>query len=612
MFRAPAAPATTTAAARVTTSQLTLTDVTKRYADHLVLDRVRLTVRPGEKAGVIGDNGSGKSTLLRLLAGRERPDNGVVTVVAPGGTGHLAQTLDLPDSARVGDAIDLALAELRSLERRIQAAGAALDGAGPDAYDAYAALVARFEARGGYGADRRVDIVLRHLGEHSGLDRSRRLGTLSGGQRSRLALAATLASAPELLLLDEPTNDLDDEAVAWLEERLRAHRGTLVAVTHDRTFLDRVTDTVVEIDQVTRSVRRYGDGYAGYLTAKAAERARQEREYEEWRAEVARQSRLADSGIGRLDAIPRKAPAAFSGAGAFRARSRAHGAMSRIRNARERLARLTENPAPAPPRPLRFAASVVGAAQCAVELADVRVPGRLALDALHVPAGGRLLVTGPNGAGKSTLLRVLAGELAPEPGATVRRPARVGLLRQVEAPMSRAEGARSLLAAFGEDRAEELLALGLFREEDLRRPVGTLSTGQRRRLELARLVTRPYDLLLLDEPTNHVSPALVEDLEAALSTYAGTLVVVTHDRRIRAGYGGPTLTLGRPSHPPALLARPAFEDEAVQADCGGPGAAAPGFGKGWDWGMPRRAYPPNPIPYPSTPTRIPSSSTFTP
>ncbi|EPH40257.1 ribosomal protection-like ABC-F family protein [Streptomyces aurantiacus] len=538
MFRAPAAPAP-----RPVTSQLTLADVTKRYADHLVLDRVRLTVRPGEKAGVIGDNGSGKSTLLRLLAGRERPDNGTVTVVAPGGTGHLAQTLDLPDSARVGDAVDLALAELRSLERRIQAAGSALDGAGPDAYDAYAALVARFEARGGHGADRRVDIALRHLGEHTGLDRSRRLGTLSGGQRSRLALAATLASAPELLLLDEPTNDLDDEAVAWLEERLRAHRGTLVAVTHDRTFLDRVTDTILEVDHVTRSVRRYGDGYAGYLTAKAAERARHEREYEEWRAEVARQSRLADSAVGRLDAIPRKAPSAFSGAGAFRARSRAHGAMGRIRNARERLLRLTGNPVPAPPEPLRFTAGVAGAARCAVELADVRVPGRLALGALHVPAGGRLLVTGPNGAGKSTLLRVLAGELAPEPGATVRRPARVGLLRQVAAPLSRAEGARSLLAAFGAGQGEELLALGLFREADLLRPVGALSTGQRRRLELARLVTRPYDLLLLDEPTNHVSPALVEDLEAALATYAGTLIVVTHDRRLRAGYRGPTLTL---------------------------------------------------------------------
>ncbi|MFE8923206.1 ribosomal protection-like ABC-F family protein [Streptomyces rochei] len=539
MFRTAAVPA-----ARPAASQLTVTDVTKRYTHHVVLDRVSFTVRPGERVAVVGDNGSGKSTLLRLLAGAERPDNGEVTVVAPGGVGHLAQTLDLPDSATVGDAVDLALSDLRALERRIREAGAALDGGGPAARDRYAALVAEFEARGGYDADRRVEVALRRLGEPAGLDRARRLGTLSGGRRSRLALAATLASAPELLLLDEPTNDLDDEAVAWLEGRLRAHRGTVVAVTHDRAFLDRVTDVVLEVDDHTRSVRRYGDGYEGYLTAKAAERARTAREYEQWRSEVARRARLADSHIGRLEAIPRKGPWAFSGAGAFRARSRAHGAMGRVRNARERLHRLTENPAPAPPEPLRFTAALRAAADDGgVELADLRVPGRLALDALRVPAGGRLLVTGPNGAGKTTLLRVLAGELAPEPGATVRRPARAGFLRQVAAPLGAREGRRSVRAAFGEDRAQTLLALGLFRAADLDRPVGDLSTGQRRRLELARLVAEPHDLLLLDEPTNHLSPALMEDLQAALADYPGTLVVVSHDRRLRASFDGPVTAL---------------------------------------------------------------------
>ncbi|ATL28817.1 ribosomal protection-like ABC-F family protein [Streptomyces formicae] len=535
----PVTPLTTAPAA--TTSQLTLTDITKRYEDHVVLDRVSLTIRPGERAGVIGDNGSGKSTLLRIVAGLEQPDNGTLTVTAPGGTGHLAQTLGLPDTATVGDAIDASLAELRSLERRIRAAASSLEGADQAAYDHYARLLAEFEARGGHDADRLVEVHLRHLGEPGALDRARPLGTLSGGQRSRLALAGTLASAPELLLLDEPTNDLDDAATHWLEERLRAHRGTVVAVTHDRAFLDRVTTTILEVDGERRTVRRYGNGYAGYLTAKAAERARHEREYEEWRAEVARHSALADSNIGLLSAIPRKAPAAFSGAGAFRARSRAHGAMSRIRNARERLHRLTENPVPPPPRPLRFTARVDGAAAGDVELTDVRVPGRLEIDGtLTIGAGERLLVTGPNGAGKTTLLRVLAGELAPESG-EVRRPGRVGLLRQDNSPS--ADG-RSVLDAFGgEERRAELLALGLFREADLGRPVRVLSVGQRRRLELARLVTRPLDLLLLDEPTNHLSPALVEDLEVALEGFAGTLVVVSHDRRLRAGFRGGCLSL---------------------------------------------------------------------
>ncbi|MEV4944334.1 ribosomal protection-like ABC-F family protein [Streptomyces sp. NPDC053755] len=514
-----------------------LTDVVKRYDDRLVLDRVSLSVRAGERVGVVGDNGSGKSTLLRLLAGLETPDNGTVAVESPGGTGHLAQTLDLPGTARVGDAVGLALAGVRDLERRIRTAEAALARTGD--LDGYAELLAAYEARGGRDADRRVETTLRQLGESAPLDRERRLATLSGGQRSRLALAATLAADPELLLLDEPTNDLDDEAVAWLEERLRAHRGTVVAVTHDRVFLDRVTTTVLEVDHERRRLRRYGNGYTGYLAGRAAERARWEKEYEDWRAELARHSALADTHIDRFSAIPRKAPASFSGAGAFRARSRAHGAMSRIRAARERLQRLTDHPVAAPPEPLRFTARVEGEA-AAVDLTGVRVEGRLRLDSLHLDAGERLLVTGPNGAGKTTLLRLLAGELLPD-GGSVTAPRRVGMLRQD--PPDVPDAPRTVAESFGADRAEELLALGLFTAKDLTTEVRHLSAGGRRRLELAHLVTRPADLLLLDEPTNHLSPGLVEELDAALAVYPGTLVIVTHDRRLREGFRGRRLEL---------------------------------------------------------------------
>ncbi|MFD6417405.1 ABC-F family ATP-binding cassette domain-containing protein [Streptomyces sp. NPDC060194] len=561
-----------TASAATTASQLVLTDVTKRYDDHVVLDRVSLTVRPGEKVGVIGDNGSGKSTLLRLIAtaaaaaradddrapkGGEFPDNGSLTVHAPGGTGHLAQTLGLPGSATVGDAVDLALAELRALERRIRAAEARLDTSGAEGLAAYDALLAAFEARGGHDAERRVRVVLHRLGERGGLDRARPLGTLSGGQRSRLALAGTLAAAPELLLLDEPTNDLDDEAVAWLEDHLRRHRGTVVAVTHDRTFLERVTSTVLEVDADRRTVRRYGDGYAGYLAAKAAARARWELAYEEWRAELDRHAALADANIARFAAIPHKNPRGFSGAGAFRARSRAHGAQSRIRAARERIRVLTENPVPRPPDPLRFTARITtgdggdpeGSTGPVVEAAGLHVPGRLVLDgSLRLGPGDRLLVTGPNGAGKTTLLKVLAGLIAPSAARTLKLPSRPGLLRQDDDSWAR--DGRTALQAFAlgrpglpEDHADALLALGLFREAQLDQPVRTLSVGQRRKLELARLVTAPHDLLLLDEPTNHLSPGLVEDLETALADYRGALVVVSHDRRVRARFAGEVLEL---------------------------------------------------------------------
>ncbi|MDQ1036911.1 macrolide transport system ATP-binding/permease protein [Streptomyces sp. V3I8] len=555
MHCAPAGTAGT--ASPVTTSQIALAEVTKRYGDRVVLDRVSLTVRPGEKVGIVGDNGSGKSTLLRLLAGQEPVDNGSLTVVAPGGTGHLRQTLDLPGPVRVGEVVDHVLGELRALEQRIHAAEAALGTAGPAEFERYAALVAEFDARGGHGADRRVEVTLRRLGERAPLDRERALSTLSGGQRSRLALAATLASAPELLLLDEPTNDLDDEAVAWLEGHLHRHRGTVVVATHDRAFLERVTDTILEVDQDRRTVRRYGNGYAGFLTAKAAARARWAWEHERWRDEVARQERLADASIGMLAEIPRKGPWAFSGAGAFRARSRTHGAQSRIRNARERVQRLTEHPVPPPPRPLLFTGRLEGTpdtrntqdASAAVHLEDVRVEGRLHVPSLELSPGDRLLVTGPNGAGKSTLLHLLAGELTPDAG-VLRRPRRVGFLRQQSAPDD-AFDARTLLTAFAADRVEQpgehadaLLALGLFRGADLAVPVRDLSAGQRRKLELARLVTAgPLDLLLLDEPTNHLAPALVEEIEAALVHYTGTLVVVTHDRLLRERFNGLRLEL---------------------------------------------------------------------
>ncbi|MFD0005026.1 TlrC/CarA/OleB/SrmB family ABC-F type ribosomal protection protein [Streptomyces sp. NPDC127178] len=534
-------------------SQLTLHHVTKRYPGRTVLDQVSFTLKPGEKAGLIGDNGSGKSTLLRLIAGQERPDSGELIVTAADGIGYLPQIIPLPPTHTVQDAVDLALADLRALEAELRQAEQALgDGADPTALATYAALLERFEAREGYDADHRVDLALHHLGLPA-LPRDRRLGTLSGGERSRLALAAVLAGRPELLLLDEPTNDLDDRAVRWLEAQLRAHRGTVLAVTHDRVFLERLTSTVLEAE--AGKVTRYGDGYAGYRTAKAAERRNRLHEYQEWRAELARNERPAAGHAVRLDGIPRKTPLANFGHGGFRARGRAHGAMARIRNARERVGRLTANPVAPPPQPLTFTARIgtagdgtdTSAAELpSVQLSNVRVGHRLHLDSLTLGPSGRLLVTGPNGAGKTTLLKLLAGELRPDEG-SVRVPGRVGHLRQDETPwpsdLTVAEAfALGRVGSAGE-HADALLALGLFRPAELRLRIGELSYGQRRRVELARLVTEPADLLLLDEPTNHLSPTLVEELQAALAHYPGAIVLVTHDRALRAQFRGEHLHL---------------------------------------------------------------------
>ncbi len=541
-------------------------DVSRRYGDRTVLEQVSLTVRPGEKAGVIGENGSGKSTLLRLLAGAEAPDTGEITVSFPGGTGHLGQTSALDPRGTVQDAVDAALAELRDLEARMRAAEAALATATPDELDAYGELLTAYEERGGYQADARVDAALHGLGLGH-LTRDRVLGSLSGGERSRLSLACVLAAAPELLLLDEPTNHLDRQATAWLEAHLAAHRGTLVVVTHDRDLLETVTSAILEVDRDLRTVTRYGDGWQGYRTAKAAARRRWAQDREEWLAEVARTADLAES-AGRRLAGTGKDP--HQGFGKHR-RSHEAKLSGQVRAARQRLDRLRRHPVPEPPVPLRFTAELATAVPTApsaagaadglgtaaaaaapsrgplAQLTGITVGDRLRIAELTVRPGDRLLVTGPNGAGKTTLLRVLAGDLRPDTG-TARRPARTGYLAQELSTV--VPPRQSLLAAFAaglpgppEEHASGLLALGLFREEDLTVPVAALSVGQRRRLELARLVTRPADLLVLDEPTNHVSLALVEELEEALSAYRGAVVVVSHDRRFRSGFRGRELEL---------------------------------------------------------------------
>ncbi|MGW5987130.1 ABC-F family ATP-binding cassette domain-containing protein [Streptomyces anulatus] len=575
-------------------AQLAMKDVSKAYGDRSVLDQVTLTVRPGEKTAVIGENGSGKSTLLRLLAGVEQPDTGEITVRFPGGTGYLAQTLDLDPADTVQDAVDAALAELRDLEHRIREAEAGLSERKPgdpgptdEELAAYGDLLTAYEDRDGYRADARTEAALHGLGL-AHLTRDRALATLSGGEQSRLALACVLAAAPELLLLDEPTNHLDARAVGWLEDHLRGHRGTVVAITHDRAFLERVTSVILEVDRDLRTVTRYGDGWEGYRTAKAAARRRWAQEHEEYLTDLARTEELVEAAGARLAATGGDPKQGF---GKHR-RSHEAKLSGQVRAARTRLDALRRSPVPPPPRPLSFTgrpavtdrtgtadrdgtgtpdsvrtATGAGAgdrdgtatgtgtgdrARPLVELDAVSVGDRLRLPSLRVASGARLLVTGENGAGKTTLLRVLAGDLTPDTG-TVTRRARIGYLPQ-ELPARPTR--RTLLATFAAGRpgfpdeyADELLALGLFRPEDLDVPVASLSVGQQRRLALARLVTRPADLLVLDEPTNHIALSLVEELEQALDQYPGAVVVVSHDRSFRARFTGDVLELraGRPA-----------------------------------------------------------------
>ncbi|MFF1340726.1 ABC-F family ATP-binding cassette domain-containing protein [Streptomyces sp. NPDC058290] len=537
-----------------TTAQLTALDVTKAYEGRPVLDSVSCSLPPGGRIGIVGENGSGKSTLLRLFAGVERPDRGRITVRADGGIGYLAQEEELPGQLTVQQVIDRSLAPLRSIEAELRRMEQRMtDGAAetdPALLTAYADLLTGYELRGGYEADARVERALHGLGlVHVPRDRS--VGGLSGGERVRLRLAALLAAAPEVLLLDEPTNHLDDVALSWLEEHLRSRAGTTVTVSHDRVFLDRVATVLLEVDGDTHRVVRYGNGYAGYLAEHAADRQRRTEAHAAWQAEVeALRARAAGS-------ARRVAPGRARKDGNKMAYDRAAGRVQqsvagRVRQAGERLERLLAHPLAAPPEPLRFTAAPRSGRTrgLLVSASALEVQGRLAPVDLALSAGDRLLVSGPNGAGKSTLLGLLAGDAthaAPQARGHLVRRGRTGWLRQLP---DRGPAGRSVLAAFGhgraggpDDHAEQLLSLGLFTRDRLDLPVGILSAGQRQRLALARLVSEPYDVLLLDEPSNHLSPALVEELEAALAGFPGAVVVVSHDRMLRSRWQGRLLNL---------------------------------------------------------------------
>lgn len=529
------------------TEHLNLSGVSHGYGDRQLLDNISLVINTGEHVAIVGENGAGKSTLLRILAGLEAPDEGATVI--QGRVGYLAQTHGLPEDFTVGAAIDASLASLRALEAELDRLEAGLADAGDDELETYGRLQTEYQLREGYAAESRVEAALDRLGL-GGLDRSRVLGSLSGGEQERVALACVLADPADILLLDEPTNHLDARGTAWLEDRLAAHRGTVVVVSHDRVLLRKVAATIIEVDAERQAVTRYGNGYDGYLREKAAERQRWVQQYHSWIDAMESEKRQAETVAGTMG-YGRKRDGDKMGFD-FKAGTWQKAASSQVRNAQERLRRLEASPVDRPPVPLRLNAELAVDSAVPSRASEdgepvlaargVSVPGRLGTTDFRAAAGEKILITGPNGAGKSTLLSVLAGTLEPAAG-TVRRPERIGYLQQeLELPQ---RPTLRLLPAFAaglggniDEHAEALLRLGLFRTSEFHVPVGSLSAGQQRRLALARLLLGGYGTLIVDEPTNHLAPVLVEQLEAALADFAGTLVMVSHDRALREWFAG--------------------------------------------------------------------------
>ncbi|PSM42937.1 antibiotic ABC transporter ATP-binding protein [Streptomyces dioscori] len=528
-------------------------DLVRSLGGRRVLDGVSLTASPGHRIGLIGENGAGKSTLLRVLAGVDEPDAG--TVSRPAGLGFLHQEMPFDSDTTVAAIMDEALCEAREDLAVLDRLGEELarlpegDPSHRALLDTYGSRLEQAQDRESWDADRRAALVLEGLGL-SGVGHDRMLGSLSGGQRGRLALAALLVRRPSALLLDEPTNHIDDDAAAFVEQQVRGLPGTVVVASHDRAFLDAVCTDLIDLDPMMEGPVRHGGNYSAYISEKRAERERWERRYADEQEELEELRRSA--GVTAHEVSPDRGRRDNEKMGYGHRAGRVQNQISRrVRNATRRLEELERNQVAQPPRPLRFTAGGLTARpekECEplVVLHDVRVPGRLSLDDLEVSSVDRLLVTGGNGSGKSTLLAVLAGRLQAEGEVLRQSRLSVGLLTQdtvFDRPDRPVRETYEL--SLGSERAERvpLSSLGLMHERDLNKPVGQLSVGQRRRLALGLLMARSPQLLLLDEPTNHLSPRLCDELEEALGAGPGAIVVASHDRWLRRRWEGRTLRL---------------------------------------------------------------------
>lgn len=524
---------------------LSVRDLSKAYGDRRVLDAASLTASPGQRIGLVGENGAGKTTFLRLIAGVEQADDGGIQ--RPDDVGFLHQELPFDEDSVVGDVLENALIEIREALRRLDELAKYMqhDPSDEDAAAEYGEVLEWAQFHQAWHADRRAELVLAGLGLDE-LRRDRELATLSGGQQSRLGLAALLIRQPSALLLDEPSNHLDDDAVLFLETHLRQLPGVVVLASHDRVLLDEVCTHIVDLDPTRTGISRYGGAYRDYLVEKRAERARWQQQYEKEQDELVRLRHSVDVTARQVSHNRERgnnSKLAYDYAG-----GRVQKQISRrVRNARQRFDELTENQVRKPPAPLRFSAPLTGksgAGEAAISLREVWVPARLWVPCLDLAGDARILITGANGAGKSTLLSVLAGRITPDSGTVSNLDGmRVSLLEQDVTFPDMWLTPRSLYGVAAGENSLPLSELGLLPARDLDRPVGVLSVGGRRRVALACLLADPPQVLLLDEPTNHISLQLAEELEQALGTAAGAVAVASHDRWLRRRWEGETLHL---------------------------------------------------------------------
>ncbi len=517
-------------------------DLAAGHGDRALFTGLDLVVAPGDVVGLVGVNGAGKSTLMRILAGLLPPEHGSVRLSPPSASvGYLPQERERRADETIADFLARRTG-VAAAQRALDAATQGLVEGTPGADDAYATGLERWLALGGADLEDRAAEVVAELGLAVELDRP--MTALSGGQAARAGMASLLLSRYDVFLLDEPTNDLDLEGLERLERFVTGLRAGTVLVSHDREFLARTVNRVVELDLAQQLVRVHGGGYEAYLAEREVARRHARDEYEEYAGTVASLKQRAGMQRAWMEKGVKNARRKASDNDKIGRNFRTEATEKQAAKARqtERLIeRLEEVEEPRKEWELRMEIAVAprsGAVVATLRDAVVR-RGAFTLGPVNLEVGWaeRVAVTGANGSGKSTLLAALLGRLPLDEGnASLGPGVVVGEVDQArglflgDEPLAEAFGAavpdmvpgdvRTLLAKFG------------LRAAHVPRPAATLSPGERTRAALALLQARGVNLLVLDEPTNHLDLAAIEQLESALASYPGTLLLVTHDRRM--------------------------------------------------------------------------------
>ena len=534
------------------TATLVAKNVAGGYAHRTLFEGVDLTVAPGDVIGVVGANGAGKSTLLRILAGDLAPLEGTVSLApADAFVGWLPQEHQRIAGETVAAYIARRTGCAAATLTMDDAAAALAEGAqaeGLDPAEAYSAALDHWLATGAADLDERLPSVLADLGLDSDAVQPEvtLMTALSGGQASRIGLAALMLSRFDVVLLDEPTNDLDLDGLARLEDFVRDLRGAVVLVSHDREFLARSVTRVLELDLAQNTTTVFGGGYDSYLHEREVIRRHRREEYDEFadkRDDLVARARTQRewSSQGVRNAI-RKAPDNDK----IRRRAATESSekqAQKVRQMESRIARLEEVAEPRKEWALQFTIGAAPRSSSVVATLDNAVvrQGDFVLGpvSLQVDAGERIGITGPNGAGKSTLLRLLLGRRPPDEGrASLGANVAIGEIDQARADLA---GPGRLVDRF-EQRVPSwstadvrtLLAKFGLRADHVERQVDELSPGERTRAGLALLQACGTNVLVLDEPTNHLDLVAIEQLEQALESYDGALLLVTHDRRMLA------------------------------------------------------------------------------